>query len=187
MMLSTLNPQTNLTTQRLLLREITLADAPEMFTMRSNENLMKYIGRPRAKCIEDAEELIARISKNIENNESRNWGITLHGEHKIIGSIGLVRLNLEHFRAEIGYMLDSKFHRKGIMQEAIQEVLRYGFEEMNLHSVEAITAPDNDASIAILLKTGFIQEGFFKEDFYFDGKFLDSNVYSLLKAKFISA
>ncbi|MBK7762156.1 MAG: GNAT family N-acetyltransferase [Bacteroidetes bacterium] len=183
-MLQTLNPQTNLTTQRLLLREITLSDAPEMFRLRSDEQIMKYIGRPRAKRIEDAEELITRISQNIERNTSRNWGITMQGNDKIIGSIGFVTIIPEHFRAELGYLLDPHFQRQGIMHEAIQAVLHYGFAEMNLHSVEAITAPENEASNNILLKSGFILEGHFKEDFYFDGKFLDSNVFSLLKSNF---
>lgn len=183
-MLSNLNPQTNLTTHRLLLRQIIHSDAPEMFRLRSNEQLMKYIGRPRPKNMTEAEEHIERICKCIEHNESRNWGITIHGNDKVIGSIGFVRLKPEHFRAELGYMLDTHFQRQGIMFEAIQAVLQYGFTQMNLHSVEAITSSENEASNSILLKSGFIQEAHFKEDFYFDGQFFNSNVYSLLKSKF---
>ena len=60
------------------------------------------------------------------------------------------------------------------------------FQQLHLHSIEAIVNPDNVASIGILEKNGFVREAYYKEDYYFEGKFLDSAVYSLLEPKFIS-
>lgn len=179
--------QTNFTyspileTSRLILRQLELSDAPEMYLYRSDEEIMKYIGRPRAKSIEDAAELIQRISTSIANGEAINWGITLKGNDKVIGSIGFVRFKKDAFRAEIGYLLSTEYHRQGIMDEAIKEVIRFGFHDIGLHSIEAIVDPLNIGSMSILEKNNFRREAYFREDFYFNGKFLDSVVYGLLE------
>ncbi len=174
------HPFPMLTTERLILRQLEHADAPEMFIYRSSEEIMKYICRPRAKTEEDALQLIIRINDLIQKTEVLNWGITLKESNKVIGTIGYVNFKKEHYRAEIGYLLSIDYQRKGIMQEAISAVLEYGFNTLKLHSVEAIVAPENEASIALLEKNHFKREGYFREDFYFEGKFLDSVVYSLL-------
>ncbi len=173
-----------LQTKRLTLRQLRNEDAPEVLALRSNEELMKYIGRPRAKTIEDALELINTINTRIDQNESINWAMTLKGSDTVIGIIGYVSIKKEHFRAEVGYLLDTAFHRKGLMQEALFAILDFGFKHMNLHSIEAITDPNNIASQSILKKNKFIQEAFFREDFYFEEKFLDSMIFSLLISEF---
>ena len=86
----------------------------------------------------------------------------------------------EHYRSEIGYALNPLFQGKGIMQEAMQAIIQYGFEIMKLHSVEANVNPANEASMRLLEKNGFVKEAYFRENYYFDGKFLDSVIYSLL-------
>src|SRR6185295_19509224 len=100
---------------------------------------------------------------------------------KIIGYIGYWRMKKEHYRAEIGYALHPAYWKKGIMKEAILAVLDYGFNTMQLHSVEANINADNNASAGILEATGFIKEAHFKEDFFFDGIFRDTIIYSKLK------
>ncbi|MFN0274968.1 MAG: GNAT family N-acetyltransferase [Chitinophagales bacterium] len=169
-----------LTTDRLILRRITRDDAPEMFLMRSNPEVMKYINRPLQKSLEDTFQHIDMITKLLDENEGINWGITLKGSEKIVGSILVFSFKKEHYRAEIGYILMEEFHKKGIMHEAMQAVLKFAFETLQLHSLEANVNPDNFASIALLEKNDFIREAYFKEDFYWQGKFLDSAIYSLL-------
>lgn len=66
------------------------------------------------------------------------------------------------------------------MQEALATVLDYGFSSMGLHSVVANVNPANEASKKILAKNNFVQEAYFKEDFFYDGQFLDTAIYSLL-------
>jgi ribosomal-protein-alanine N-acetyltransferase len=78
-------------------------------------------------------------------------------------------------------MLLPEYHGKGIVTEAIQLMIDYGFEQMNMHSLEGIIDPANTASARVLEKNGFIKEAHFKENEYYDGKFLDTGVYSLVK------
>ncbi|CAM3689536.1 N-acetyltransferase GCN5 [Flavobacterium saliperosum S13] len=169
-----------LQTERLLLRQINKDDADEMFALRSNPEIMKYIPREMPKTIDDAIKHIEFMQGLLESSECINWAICLKEDNKLIGNIGYFRMQPENHRAEIGYMLDTGFHGKGIMQEALTEIIKYGFETMKLHSIEAVTDPENYASWKLLEKNGFIREGHFKEDCFWQGKYLDSFVYSLL-------
>ena len=173
-------PFPNLETERLLLRRINDSDVNEVFALRSNPEIMKYIPRTLVKTIDDALEHIAMINSKIENIEGINWAITCKDSPKLIGIIGHYRIKLEHHRAEIGYMLHPEYNGKGIITEAVQEVVKYGFNEMKLHSIEAIFAPDNQGSAKVLQKCGFIKEAHFKENEFFEGRFLDSVIYSIL-------
>lgn len=169
-----------LTTERLVLRCIRLSDAPAIFRIRSDEKVMKHIGRPRAEAFEDAVALIERILTDQRENNGINWAITFHNDDTVIGTIGFYRLKKEHFRGEVGYALHSAHWRKGIMREALKAVEQCGFEHFGFHSIEACTDPLNEASNALLLSSGYMREGLFKENYFWNGRFLDSAVYSKL-------
>lgn len=175
-------PFPELKTIRLLLRRITMNDVPAIFFLRSDERVLKYIGKEPAVSLKEAEEFIQRINNAVDANESIMWGITLQDNPtEVIGTICYWRLQSENYRTEIGYALHPGHWRKGIMKEAITTVLEYGFDTMNLHSVEARTSVGNFASGELLQATGFIKEGHLKEEFFFRGKFSDSIIYSRLK------
>jgi [ribosomal protein S5]-alanine N-acetyltransferase len=174
-------PFQNLETNRLLLRQITVDDVNEIFALRSDAENMKYIPRPLLTNNEDALDHIKMIQDKIEKNEGINWAITIKGNPKLIGIIGHYRMRWEHFRSEIGYMLLPEYHGQGIITEAIQLMIDYGFNQMNMHSLEGIIDPANTASAKVLEKNGFVKEAHLKENEFFDGKFLDTVIYSLLK------
>lgn len=174
-------PFPQMQTSRLLLRQMTLTDAPSLQQLRSNEEVMRYINRPLTKTIEEAEGWIRIVTEALENNNGITWCICLKDAPAVhVGSIGLWRLEKENYRAEIGYMLEPELQGKGIMYEAIKEVLDYGFKVLKLHSVEAHIDPRNVASAALLRKAGFIQEGYFRENCFYNGAFSDTAVYSIL-------
>ena len=168
-------------TDRLLLRQMTLSDAPRLQRLRSDEEVMRYINRPLTRTLEEAEGWINVITAALEQNSGITWCICLkEAPSAHLGSIGLWRIDKENHRAEIGYMLDPAMQGKGIMYEAIREVLAYGFRVLQLHSVEAQIDPLNVASAALLRKAGFTQEGYFRENCYYNGLFTDTVVYSIL-------
>lgn len=170
-----------LITNRLLLRKVLLTDAAEVFKLRSDENVMRYIDKERAATIKDGELFVNRIMHSLEANDGITWVIALKEKPEIlIGTIGFWRLIKEHYRAEIGYMLNPQFWRKGIMQEAFIPVMDYGFTRLKLHSIEANINPGNAASAALLECNGFVKEAYFKEDFFFNGAFRDTAIYSRL-------
>ena len=169
-----------LETERLLLRRITENDVNEIFALRSDPETMKYIPRPLVKSVDEAVEHIAIIDSKIINNEGINWAITFKDSTKLIGIIGHYKIKSEHFRAEIGYMLLPKYNGKGIITEAVKEVVKYGFNEMKLHSIEALIDPDNFKSERVLQKCSFVKEAHLKENEFYEGRFLDTVIYSIL-------
>jgi len=169
-----------LSTSRMRLRKLTFDDADDMFIMRSNRTTMKYVPRPIAQQKQDVLELIERTNLGIDANQSINWVMELKSNGQFIGTIGYYRSQPEHHRAEVGYMIQKQHEGNGYTSEALKEVLLYGFDKMNLHSIEAVIDPSNLASEKILQKCGFVKEAHFKENEFWEGKYLDSVVYSLL-------
>jgi len=180
MMVINFDPFPVLESTRLILRRINDGDAPQIFKLRSDPETMKFVPRPLAQTIDDAKANIANIESKIVNNEGINWAITLKGSPEFIGIIGHYVIKKEHFRSELGYMLLPEFHGRGIITEAIATVMDYGFTELGLHSVEAIIDPENYASAKVLENNGFIKEAHLKENEYYEGKFLDTVIYSKL-------
>ena len=119
----------------------------------------------------------------LQKNEAITWGIFRKEGSSLLGTIGFWRIQKEHYRAEIGYLLHPTLQGQGLMQEAVKAVLQYGFETMQLHSVEANVNPANAASIKLLERSGFLREAHFKENYFYNGRFLDSLIYSLLAPK----
>lgn len=175
------HPFENLETERLLLRRIDENDVEEVIALRGNPETMKYIPRPLVKTKEDALGHIRMIEEKIVNNTGINWGMTIKGNPKIIGIIGHYRIQPENHRSEIGYMMLPECNGKGYMSEAIKAVLAYGFEQMDLHSIEAVIDPDNTASEKVLQKLNFVKEAHIIENELWEGKYWDTVIYSLLK------
>jgi ribosomal-protein-alanine N-acetyltransferase len=87
-------------------------------------------------------------------------------------------------RAEIGYAMKPEYWGNGYMYEALAKVINFGFNEFCLHSIEANVNPANASSIKLLEKLGFKKEAYFREDYLYNGKFLDTAIYSLLETDF---
>ncbi|MEP7170809.1 MAG: GNAT family N-acetyltransferase [Bacteroidota bacterium] len=172
-----------LETERLFFRQINANDVQDVFELRTNERVIKYSDRPKMKNIQEAVEMIKKISTSYGNNEGIAWAMEMKETKKTAGHITYWRIIKEHHRAEIGYALLPDYWGKGIMTEAINKIIEFGFSEMKLHSIEANVNPANLPSIKLLERTGFKREAYFKENYFFEGRFLDSAIYSLINNK----
>ena len=90
----------------------------------------------------------------------------------------------ENAAAEVGYSLARRFWNRGIMTEALQALIRYGFEEMHLNRIEAIHETDNPASGAVMRKCGMLHEGTMRSKLINKGKFVDVELYAILRRDF---
>ena len=178
------HPFKNLETKRLLLRRVSNDDVNEILELRGNPETMKYIPRPLATNKDEALAHIKMINDKIEANEGINWAITIKGNSKLIGVIGHYRIQPENHRCEIGYMILPQYNGQGIVTEAVKVVLEYGFDDLQMHSIEGVIDPNNIASERVLLKNGFAKEAHILENEFWDGKFWDTVIYSLLKRNF---
>ncbi|MFI5128624.1 MAG: GNAT family N-acetyltransferase [Chitinophagales bacterium] len=176
-------PFPDLTSERLRFRPLIPEDVNEIFGLRSDERVNRFIGRTQCKSFEEAGAFINKINRNIHNNESIYWAIAFKNDNKLIGTICLWNIQPENYRAEIGYELNPEYWGKGIMTEAIPTIIEYGFETMKLHSIQADLDPANSPSVVLLERNGFVKEGHFKESTYFNGKFSDRVVYSRIFRK----
>jgi [ribosomal protein S5]-alanine N-acetyltransferase len=154
-----------LKTERLTLRQLISSDDNEIFALRSDDNVNKYLDRKRSKSIDDARNFIQTINENIQRNDSIYWAITLSGIDKLIGTICLFDFSNESSKAEIGYELLPGFQGKGIMQEAISIVIKFGFHHVGLNSIEAYTHSENEGSTRLLEKLDFKRHSADDEDF----------------------
>lgn len=173
-----------LETENLLLREVTENDVDEVFFLRSDKDIMKFIPRPPAVTKQDALDHIEKLRTTKEKEDGINWAITQKGNDKLIGIIGLYRINKENYRAEVGYILHPDYHGKGIIKEALDKVIEFGFEQAKFHTLTAIIDPANTASERVLQRANFTKEAHFREDYYFNGEFLDSVHYSIVKTEY---
>ncbi len=178
------HPFKNLETDRLLLRRVAANDVNEIMELRGNPETMKFVPRPLVTNLEQAMAHFKLIDDKIENNEGINWAITLKGNDQLIGIMGHYKIQPEHYRSEVGYMILPQYHGQGITAEALKAVLAYGFDDMQLHSVEAILDAENHASERVLQKSGFVKEAHFIENECYNGEFRDTLIYSLLKRNF---
>jgi [ribosomal protein S5]-alanine N-acetyltransferase len=156
-----------LRTERLTLRKITDLDAKEILYLRSDGIINQYIERPEAdtiKSLEAALKFIQYINSGIDKGTWITWSIQLTGQPKTIGTICLWNfsstnpglLEGEIGIAEVGYDLATAYQGKGFMQEAMQAVLDYGFNHLQLVQIEANTHKENMGSIKLLQRQSFV-------------------------------
>lgn len=170
-----------ITTECLNLTELTLEDEKEVFILKSDNDVLKFMDRPKSTTIEQARQFIRYIKDGINKNKWILWAIRLKGSEKLAGTVCLWNISEHESRADIGYELLPIFHGKGIMQEAVTAVIRYGFQTMNLHSIEAVVNADNEKSIKLLERNNFTIIKKFKEKSSFQDKISEMEVYELKK------
>ncbi|MFK9094996.1 GNAT family N-acetyltransferase [Bacillus salipaludis] len=170
-----------LETKRLKLIEITHQHVDPLYEILSLEEVTQFYGTNRFTLQVEASRLIDMIHKNFLEKRGIRWGIKLKENQKIIGTVGLNALHLKNKRAEIGYELHPSFWRTGYVTEAIKEVLRFSFDQLDLYRVGAVVYPENEASINLLMKLGFTKEGLLRGYIHQNEQFHDTYVLSILQ------
>jgi RimJ/RimL family protein N-acetyltransferase len=149
-------PFPELTTKRLLLRQLKKTDNLAIFSLRSDENINKYLDRPKTKSIDKAEEFILKINDGIKLNDRLYWAICLKENPALIGTICLWNFSDDKATAEVGYELKPSYQGRGLMNEALARVIKFGFQKIKLNKIEAFTHKENIRSTKLLKKNDFI-------------------------------
>lgn len=155
MLILNFSPFPNLKTGRLILRRVIKEDDKEIFFLRFDEDVNKYVKRAKPNSLDDVRNHIQKLNNGIDNNESIFWGISLLNNREIIGTICLWNIDKENDTAEVGFDLMPDFQEKGIMKEALSEVAGFGFETLKLKRLTAWVHHDNSRSISLLRKFNF--------------------------------
>ena len=144
-----------LATQRLILRQLIIDDEQEIFSLRSDCEINKYLDRQVSNTIEDARNFIKKVNENIKKNDSLYWAITLGDRNILVGTICLFNFSNENGKCEIGYELLTNFQGQGIMKEAAEKVIDYAFNTIKVKKIEAFFDRHNQRSIKLLEKFSF--------------------------------
>ncbi|AOZ90841.1 GNAT family N-acetyltransferase [Paenibacillus crassostreae] len=173
-------------TERLILRKLSMNDLDSYFEFASDPIVSVSTLWNRHETIEDTKDYLHKVMGKYESKEAFRWGIIYKPNNQLIGRTGLISWDVTHSRAEIGYALASQYWNKGIISEATREVMRYGFEKLELNRIEGRCNYNNEGSARVMEKLGMKLEGILREQLKIKGTFMDQRLYSILKSDYVS-
>jgi RimJ/RimL family protein N-acetyltransferase len=168
-------------TERLVLRDFKEADWKAAHDYGSDLEVVRYMDwGPNTE--EDTKKFIQRAidSQKEKPRKTYTLAIVLKPENKLIGGCGIYISNSENREGWIGYCLNRDFWGQGYGTETARALLKFSFEQLNLHRLFATCDPANIASARVLEKTGMQREGRFREHRWAKGKWRDSLLYAIL-------
>lgn len=180
-----------LQSERLLLREFRLGDAQAVFDSFSQEAVTRYINRGPMQSIQEAEELVNIRASLFDRRIGIRWAIEMReNPDYVIGSCGCYKLDKSNRSIEIGYDLHPEYWRRRIMTEALRTAIDFAYSQgffFTLNRIQALTYVDHKASIGLLRKFSFQEEGIRREAGYWKSRFHDLRSFSLLRRDWMNS
>jgi RimJ/RimL family protein N-acetyltransferase len=167
--------------KRVSLRWVTETDIDALYTIFSNEEVMRYWSSPPILDRDAAAAIVREVHNGFKTRAMLKWGVARRTDDAIIGTVTLYNISLDHRRAEMGYALGRANWGQGYMQEALEALLEFSFGVLGLHRIEADVDPRNAASIRSLERLGFQREGYLRERWQVNGEIQDALFYGLLR------
>ncbi len=174
-----------LETDRLILRKLSMKDAQDMFNYSQDEEVARHVLWEAYRSIGDAKAYIRYSLRRARLGEPNSWGIYHKADQKLVGTIGFMWWNTEHDSAEVGYSLARAYWNQGLMTEALAEVIKYSFTVLDIHRIEAQHESANPASGAVMRKVGMLWEGTLRGRLRNKGRYVDVELYSILRSDFL--
>lgn len=171
---------------RVVLRWLTGADIPALFTIFSHPEVMRYWSSAPLKDLGEAQALLEGIQDSFRRKELYQWGVALKAGDKVIGTCTLLHLDPRNRRAEVGYALGRVYWGQGLMSEALGALFDYAFTTLGLHRLEADVDPRNAPSLRILERLGFQREGMLRERWLVGEETQDSLLLGLLDREWLA-
>jgi len=172
-----------LQTDRLELVEIKKCHLRDILDLFGNENVTRFYNILPFKNEENAQKFIELYHIRFKDGLGIRWGISLKGEKNIIGTIGFNTFTKNH-RANIGYDLKPEYWNHGYMSEALNEVLDFGFNQLEINRIEAEVMQGNEGSERVLHKLNFRKEGILRQWMLWDEKYYDMSMFALLRVEY---
>jgi len=163
------------------LRALAASDVPALFAIFGNPEVMRYWSRAPFASLEDARDFLSEIHQGFATRRLFQWGITLASEPTVVGTCTLFHFERTHRRCEVGFALGRSSWGRGIASRAVSTALRFAFDELGVHRVEADADPRNERSLRLLEKLGFQREGLLRERYHVNGEIQDAVLLGLLR------
>ena len=142
---------------------------------------MRYWSSPPHPDLSTTQHYLDRIHASFAAKTLFQWGIVRNAEADLIGTCTLAHLDAQNRRAEVGYILGRPHWGHGYAQEALQALVAFAFQDLDLLRLEADVDPRNTASTRSLSRLGFTLEGHLRERWIVGGEISDSVLYGLLR------
>lgn len=179
-----------LETERLIIRKFNEDDGIFMFNnWASDDKVTKYLKWPTHKAKGMSQSYVNWVIKNYEKDSHKtvyDWIIELKEIGQPIGSIGVVDINHEVKSVQIGYCIGSKWWHKGIMSEALKEVIKFFMEYVEVNRIEAQHDIRNENSGNVMKKCGMKYEGILRASDKNNSGICDAAWYSILRKDYFS-
>jgi ribosomal-protein-alanine N-acetyltransferase len=172
----------DLETERLILRRLTLEDAPSMFEYAADPEVPRYMTWDPHETIDDTYNFLQMVLPSYDDplTDVWTWGIVLKQTGRVVGGCSIWGRGTNS-RAELGYWIGRPFWGRGLVAEAAQAMIKLGFEQMDLNRIEARCFIENTASARVMEKCGMKYEGTLREQMLVKGRFRDCKLYAILR------
>lgn len=171
----------DLETERLLLRALTVNDAEDLYAYARDPQVARYVSWEAHPDLAFTRAYLQSVEKKYEQGPHYDWGVVYRETNRLIGTCGYPRIDLPNRRCEIGYALSRDYWGQGIITEAAREVIRYGFETLDLYRIEALCEVPNIGSARVMEKVGMRFEGIRRGYVVVDGLPRDMKSYAILR------
>lgn len=152
-----------LETERLILRGMRVSDAEDMFAYAQHEPVTRYLTWTPHPNLKHTKEYLTYIGQRYRTGDFYDWAVVLKENGHMIGTCGFTAFDFLSDSAEIGYVLNPEYHGRGLATEAVREILRFGFETLSLHRIEAKFIEGNTPSLRLMQRVGMTLEGYARE------------------------
>lgn len=176
-----MHPLPELETERLILRELRLSDAADVFAYASNPAIGKHTAWPPHETLADSERYLRQAEALRDDPTEALWGVYHKADGRIIGTCGLYDVDATHGSAAIGYVLSLDYRGQGLMPEAMQAVAAHAFRAMGLVRLQGVCRVDNMPSQRVMEKLGMRLEGVMRQYRVVKGQRIDMKMYAVLK------
>lgn len=173
-----------LSTERLLLRKMKVGDSFDMFEYACREDVTEFLLWKPHPSLAYTREYLQFVATHYEIGDFFDWAIIWREQEKMIGTCGFTRFDYTNNVGEIGYVINPIYRGMGVADEAVREVMRFGFERLKLNRIEAKFMEGNFASRRVMEKTGMTFEGFHRKAMKIKGKYETIGICSILRDEF---
>ncbi len=173
-----------LETDRLTLRAMRVADAPDMYDYAHREDITRYLTWEPHMSLTETRDYLTYVGQRYRTGDFYDWAVISRADDRMIGTCGFTSFNCPSDVGEIGYVLHPDYHGKGLATEAVRAVMAFGFRELSLHRIEAHFMEGNDASRRLMERVGMQFEGYAREAMRIKGRYCTIGTCAILAHEF---
>jgi ribosomal-protein-alanine N-acetyltransferase len=174
-----------LETDRLILRAMRVSDAADMYAYACRPSVTEYLTWDPHSSESMTREYLVYVGQRYRTGDFYDWSLVCKEDGRMIGTCGFTSFNCPADSGEIGYVLSPAYQGRGLATEAVRRVLRFGFEELSLHRIEAHFIQGNEASRRLMERVGMTFEGFARESMRIKGRYRTIGTCAILRREFL--